>query len=95
MKKIIALALVLVMLFALTACGKEEAPVATEAPVVETEAETEAPAVETEAEVVAPAETEAPVVEEVAAPQTFDAGVIAAVAAIVSAAGYALSKKRS
>ena len=34
------------------------------------------------------------VVEEVAAPQTFDAGVIAAVAAIVSAAGYALSKKR-
>ena len=46
-------------------------------------------------------ETEAPetVVEEVvdapaAAPQTFDAGVIAAVAAIVSAAGYALSKKR-
>ena len=34
------------------------------------------------------------VVEESAAPQTFDAGVIAAVAAIVSAAGYALSKKR-
>ena len=29
-----------------------------------------------------------------AAPQTFDAGVIAAVAAIVSAAGYAISKKR-
>ena len=42
MKKIIALALVLVMLFALTACGKEEAPVATEAPVVETEAPVEA-----------------------------------------------------
>ena len=43
-------------------------------------------------------ETEA-VVEEVVeeavvAPQTFDAGVIAAVAAVVSAAGYALSKKR-
>jgi len=47
---------------------------------------------------------EAPVVETVAeevvedtaaaAPQTFDAGVIAAVAAIVSAAGYAVSKKR-
>ena len=40
----------------------------------------------------------APVVEEIveesAAPQTFDAGVIAAVAAIVSAAGYTLSKKR-
>ena len=38
-----------------------------------------------------------PVVEEVveeSAPQTFDAGIVAAVAAIVSAAGYALSKKR-
>lgn len=41
-----------------------------------------------------------PVAEEVvsediaAAPQTFDMGVIAAVAAIVSAAGYAVSKKR-
>jgi len=35
------------------------------------------------------------VVEEaVTAPQTFDAGVIAAVAAVVSAAGYAVSKKR-
>lgn len=52
--------------------------------VAETEAETEAAA-----EVVdAAAETT------VAAPQTFDAGVIAAVAAIVSAAGYAVSKKR-
>ena len=40
------------------------------------------------------AETEAEVVEEAAAAQTFDAGVIAAVAAIVSAAGYAISKKR-
>ena len=43
-------------------------------------------------------ETEAEVVDEVveapAAPQTFDAGIIAAVAAIVSAAGYAVSKKR-
>lgn len=44
MKKIIALALVLVMLFALSACGKEEAPEATEAPAV---VETEEPAVET------------------------------------------------
>lgn len=45
MKKIIALALVLVMLFALSACGKEEAPAATEAPVVvETEAPVEATA---------------------------------------------------
>ena len=34
------------------------------------------------------------VVEEATAPQTFDAGVIATVAAIVSAAGYAISKKR-
>ena len=34
-------------------------------------------------------------VEEIAAaPATFDAGVIAAAAAVVSAAGYALSKKR-
>ena len=45
-------------------------------------------------------ETEAPetvaeeVVAEVAAPQTFDAGIIAAVAAVVAAAGYAVSKKR-
>ncbi len=41
-------------------------------------------------------ETEAEVVDAVVdtvAPQTFDAGVIAAVAAIVSAAGYAISKK--
>ncbi len=38
---------------------------------------------------------EVPVAEEIAAaPQTFDAGVIAAVCAIVSAAGYAVSKKR-
>ena len=42
MKKIIALALVLVMMLALCACGKEEAPAATEAPVVETEAPVEA-----------------------------------------------------
>ena len=34
------------------------------------------------------------VVEETTAPQTFDMGVIAAVAAVVSAAGYAVSKKR-
>ena len=38
---------------------------------------------------------ETPAVEEVVvAPQTFDLGVIAAIAAIVSAAGYAISKKR-
>jgi len=45
------------------------------------------------------AKTEAPVTDNSAdiaekAPQTFDAGVIAGVAAIISAAGYALSKKR-
>ena len=47
----------------------------------------DAPVIETEPETV---------VEEVvadAAPATFDAGIVAAVAAIVSAAGYALSKK--
>ena len=60
----------------------------TEAPVVETEApETEAEVVETEAP-----ETEA--VEEADAPQTFDFGVIAALVAIISAAGYAVSRKR-
>lgn len=48
------------------------------------------PAAETEAEVVdIAADTTT-----TAAPQTFDAGVIAAVCAVVSAAGYALSKKR-
>ncbi|MBQ7931295.1 MAG: hypothetical protein IJ334_09820, partial [Clostridia bacterium] len=77
--------------------------VETEAPVVETEApeteaevvETEAP--ETEAEVVETAapETEAEVVETPAAPQTFDFGVIAVIAAVVSAAGFAVSKKRN
>lgn len=63
---------------------------ATEAPAtetVETKApETTAPATETGAtEVVATADK---------APQTFDAGVIAAVAAIVSAAGFTVAKKR-
>ncbi len=47
------------------------------------------PVVETEPEVVADAAAET-----VAAPQTFDAGIVAAVAAVVSAAGYAISKKR-
>lgn len=53
-------------------------------PVVETEPETEAEVVDAPA-----AET----TTTVAAPQTFDAGIVAAVAAIVSAAGYAVSKK--
>ncbi len=84
------------------AAAETEAPVETaapetEAPVVETEAETEAEVVETEAPVVETAapETEAEVIEAPAAPQTFDFGVIAAIAAVVSAAGYAVSKKRN
>ena len=81
----------------LTGTAGEAAPATTaEETVAETEApaaeETEAPAAEAETEtaeetVEAPAET-------TEAPQTFDAGVIAAVAAVVSAAGYAISKKR-
>ena len=62
--------------------------------VAETPVETAAP--ETAApEVVAP-ETEAPTTgtDTPVAPQTFDMGVIAAVAAVVSAAGYAVAKKR-
>lgn len=76
----------------------EETVAETEA---ETVAETEAPvAEETVAETVAEpvAETEpetvAEPVAETTAPQTFDFGVVAAVAAAVSAAGYALTKKR-
>ncbi len=78
----------------------EEAPVVEE-PVVEAPVE-EAPAEEVVVEepvVEEPAE-EAPVAEEVVeevveeAAQTFDFGVIAAVAALISAAGYAISKKR-
>lgn len=85
----------------------EEAPAEEEAPAAEEVVE-ETPATEevveeapAEEEVVteeAPAEetVEAPAAEEVVeeAPQTFDMGVIAAVAALVSAAGYALTKKR-
>lgn len=74
----------------------EETVAETEAETVaETEAETveeteavEEPAVETEPETVAEP------VAETTAPQTFDFGVVAAVAAAVSAAGYALTKKR-
>ncbi|MBO5119511.1 hypothetical protein J6B78_06335 [Methanocorpusculum sp.] len=72
-----------------------EEPVVEE-PVVE-EPVVEEPVVE---EVVEETVVEEPVVEEVVeeteeeAAQTFDFGVIAAVAALVSAAGYALSKKR-
>ena len=75
----------------LTGTAGEAAPATaeTEAPVEETMApETEvAETTATEETVEAPAET-------TEAPKTFDAGVIAAVAAVVSAAGYAVSKKR-
>ncbi|MBR5311374.1 MAG: hypothetical protein IKU40_00635 [Clostridia bacterium] len=81
----------------------EEAPVAEEEPVVE-ETPVEEPAaeetVEEEAVEETPAAEEAPVAEETSAAevveeaaQTFDFGVIAAVAALISAAGYAISKK--
>jgi len=68
-----------------------EAP-ETEAPVVETEA----PVVETEPEVVAPAETEAEVVApaEPEAPQTFDLGIAAIAAAVLSLGTALVSKKR-
>ena len=69
--------------------------VETEAPVVETEPEVVAPA-ETEAEVVAPAETEAEVVApaEPEAPQTFDLGIAAIAAAVLSLGTALVSKKR-
>ncbi len=67
-----------------------------EAVVSEPETEPETVAPETEAPVVeTQPETTAPVVSEpVVAPQTFDFGVVAAVCAVVSLAGYAVSKKR-
>ena len=82
-----------------TEAPETEAPeTETEAP--ETEAETTAP--ETEAETEAPetvAETEAETAEETVttevttAPQTFDIAVVAGIAAVVSLAGFAASKK--
>ena len=79
----------------------EEIPEPEEAPVVEEEAPVEVPA-EEPAEEIAEEVAAEEIVEEVPAaaeaveeaPQTFDFGVIAAVAALVSAAGYVLSKKR-
>ena len=81
-----------------------ETEAAAEETVAETEAtveETEAPAKETEAETVAETEAaaeetvEAPAADASAetAPQTFDMGIIAAAAAVVSLAGYAVAKK--
>lgn len=75
----------------LTGTAGEAAPATaeTEAPVEETMApETEA------AETTATEETVEALAETTEAPQTFDMGVIAAAAAVVSAAGYAVSKKR-
>ena len=88
-----------VLLFGTTG---EAAPVETEAPETEapeTEApETEAPeteATETEApETEAPETVATPAAEKEEAPETFDAGIIAAAAAVVSAAGYAIARKR-
>ena len=74
----------------LTGTAGEAAPVEAEteaAPEETTAPETEAAETTAEETVEAPAET-------TEAPKTFDAGVIAAVAAVVSAAGYAVSKKR-
>ncbi len=78
-----------------TGVAAEEEVVETEAPVVETEPEVVAP-VETEAEVVAPAETEAEVVApaEPEAPQTFDLGIAAIAAAVLSLGTALVSKKR-
>ena len=79
-----------------TEAPAEETVAETEAAAEETVAETEAAVEETEAETVA--ETEAPAEETVeapaeTAPQTFDMGIIAAAAAVVSLAGYAVAKK--
>ena len=66
----------------------------TEAPVEETMAPEETTAPETEAADTSAEETVEAPAETTEAPQTFDMGVIAAAAAVVSAAGYAVSKKR-
>ena len=72
---------------------EEPAPVVEEVPAEEPAAEVVETPVEEPAEEVVEEVVEVPAeVEE--APQTFDFGVIAAAAALISAAGYALSKKR-
>ena len=78
-----------------TEAETEAAPETEAETVAETEAETTAP--ETEAETTAETEAAEETVEtpaETTAPQTFDMGVIVAALAAVSAAGYAVSKKR-
>ena len=87
---------------AVEAAAETEAPeteAETTAPETEAEAETEAPETEAETEaveetVVEPAETaEETVTEVTTAPQTFDIAVVAGIAAVVSLAGFAASKK--
>ena len=80
----------------LTGTAGEAAPATaeTEAPVEETMAPEETTAPETEAADTSAEETVEAPAETTEAPQTFDMGVVAAVAAAVSAAGYAVSKKR-
>ena len=66
-----------------------------ETPATPTPTPTPTPEVTPTPDVTTAPETTAPVdTDEPTAPQTFDFGVIAAVTAIVSAAGYALTKKR-
>ena len=82
--RVLILALILVMIaHALASCAPADIPEETSDNIETTEQ-----VLETEPETVEVVEDAA-----AAAPQTFDAGIVAAVAAIVSAAGYAISKK--
>ena len=81
-----------------TEAPETEAPETEAETVAETEAETTAPETEAEttAETEAPetvAETETVTTEVTTAPQTFDIAVVAGIAAVVSLAGFAASKK--
>lgn len=81
-----------------TEAPETEAPEAEAETAAETEAETTAPETEAEttAETEAPetvAETETVTTEVTTAPQTFDIAVVAGIAAVVSLAGFAASKK--
>ena len=81
-----------------TEAPETEAPETEAETAAETEAETTAPETEAEttAETEAPetvAETETVTTEVTTAPQTFDVAVIAGIAAVVSLAGFAASKK--
>lgn len=79
-----------------TEAPETEAPETEAETAAETEAETTAPETEAETETVAePAETaeETVTTEVTTAPQTFDIAVVAGIAAVVSLAGFAASKK--